>query len=115
MNQDTTKQWMHTHGSAESYSFFRVPYRCTVTDFQACAGADIGDAQTLTLTELGGGETLGVYTFGSGIAAGATGSWAADSTNGGHVLEEGEVIKVTGTAGAAGPVACDITLDPYAR
>jgi hypothetical protein len=117
MDQDIRVQWMHTFGStAASYSYFRVPYRCTLRDLQGTIQGDIGDAQTLTASVLSNSHALGVLTFGSTIAAGAIGTWVADATYGDEVLEADEVIKLTGSAtGAAHDIAIDCELDPYAR
>jgi len=78
---------------------------------------DPGDADTLTVTENSAGTALGVATFGSGLSSGDSATWVANTTTGDHVLEAGEVIKVTGSIAANQPadVLVNIELDPYAR
>lgn len=91
-----------------------VPVRCIVKDCQASVSADPGDAETVTLAD--GSTTLGVLTFGSDIAAGATGTYVADSDGGETVLDAGDVIKVTITQCTAAAVFTGyIEIDPFVR
>ena len=97
---------------------FQVPYRCTLRKITGVCQADIGDAQTVTVTggnAVGATTALGVLTWGSTIAAGAVGTWATNATTGGTVLEAGHYLKLVTSAGAAGKVDLLIELDPYAR
>lgn len=79
-------------GAAADF-YIPVPTRCTVRTMQAACSADPGDAETITL--LDGSNTVGVLTFGSTIAAGATGTYAADATYGATIFDAGDVIKLT--------------------
>jgi len=117
MDQDIHFQHSMTGSTGAAVTeYFRVPYRCTLRDVKAVAQADIGDSETLTLTEKVAGTALGVAAFGDDIAAGALATWTADADNGDHVLEKGEFIKIVLTqCTAAGKVDIDIELDPYAR
>ena len=118
MDQDTRFQFIHTLTGGASVSYLTVPYRCTLRDFATTLqGTDPGDGDTLTVTENSAGTALGVATFGSGLAAGDSATWVADTTTGDHVLAAGEVILVTGSVAANQPatVLIDIELDPYAR
>jgi len=91
-----------------------VPCRCTIQAIQATPDADPGDAETITVKS--GSDTIGVLTFGSDIAAGATGTYVADSTNGKLVLDAGAVITLTITALTAAAVfAGYVDFDEYAR
>lgn len=117
MNEDIRMQINLTtaNGSATS-AYMAVPYNCTLRDFEATCQGDPGDDDTITVTENSAGTSLGVYTFGSDIAAGATGTWVADSTDGGHELVAGEVIKFTSSSCAAAVDICmNVELDPACR
>ena len=99
-------------------TYFLVPYRCTLRDFTGIVQADPGDDETVTVT---GGATvatattaLGVLTFGNDIAAGAIGTWVADTTTGDTILEEGYYVKMVTTAAAAAVLDINIELDIYA-
>ncbi|WP_289020401.1 hypothetical protein [Desulfobacter postgatei] len=99
-------------------TYFQVPYRCTVRSVAGIVQADPGDAETVTVT---GGTTaatattaLGTLTFGTDIAAGAVGTWAADATTGNTVLEEGSFLKIVTSAAAAADLDLNIELDPHA-
>lgn len=99
--------------------YFRVPYRCTLRGVSGVVQADPGDAETITVT---GGATvatattaLGTLTFGTDIAAGATGTWAANATTGSTVLEAGAFLKLVTSAAAAAKCDMIIELDPFAR
>lgn len=95
--------------------YFIVPYRCTLRNITGIVQGDPGDDETITFTESVASTALGVLTFGNDIAAGATGTWVADSTTGAHVLEAGELIKMVTSTAAAAQCNLDIELDPYAR
>lgn len=98
--------------------YFRVPYRCTLRGVSGIVQADPGDGETITVT---GGATvaaataLGTLTFGTDIAAGAIGTWAADATTGTTVLESGSYLKLVTSAAAAAKCDLIIELDPFAR
>lgn len=99
-------------------TYFQVPYRCKLRDVAGIVQADPGDAETVTVT---GGATaatattaLGTLTFGTDIAAGAVGTWAADGSTGNTILEEGHFLKFVTSAAAAANLDLNIELDPYA-
>ena len=95
---------------------FVCPYKCTVRDLIGAVSADPGDDETVTLTNLTQTKTLGVLTFGSGIAANAKGVWAADGTDGNNVNNEGDVLLFTTSDCAAAAVfAMILELDPKCR
>ena len=95
--------------------FFRVPYRCTLRAVSGIVQADPGDDETIAFTNNADTTGLGVLTFGNNIAAGATGVWVPDATNGKQVLEEGDVIRFVTSAAAAAQCDLNFELDPYAR
>ena len=100
---------------AASYSIIINPYKCTLKNVVAMVAVDPGDSDTLTITAVGGSETLGVYTYGTTLAAGSTGTWVADTTNGDHVLTALEGILITGSNGAAAGVSTILVeFDPHA-
>jgi len=101
------------NGSAAVH-YIPVPFRCVVKDCQAAVDGDPGDAETLTLND--GTNDLGVLTFGSDIAAGATGTFVSDATNGNTVLEKDAYIKLTLTDQVAAITYIGhIELDEFAR
>ena len=102
-------------GATSSVSFYiPVPTRCTVKAAQAACSADPGDAETITFRD--GSNTVGVLTYGTDIAAGATGTYAANATYGETVFEAGDVITVTISALTAAATFCGyIEIDEYAR
>ena len=73
-------------------TFVVTPCRCTVKGMQAVCDADPGDAETITISD--GTNDIGVLTYGTGIAAGATGTFTADSTNGDTVFAAGDTIQI---------------------
>lgn len=100
--------------SAAATFYIPVPARCTVKNIQAACSVDPGDADTITISK--GDTTVGVLTYGTDIAAGATGVFAADATHGETIFEAGEVIKVVISQLAAAATFCgSIVLDEYAR
>lgn len=100
-------------GGATNF-YVPIPTRCTVKSVQAAPNADPGDAETITVAD--GSDTIGVLTFGTDIAAGATGTYAADSTNGSKVIDAGDVLKLTVTQlTAAATFTGYIEIDEYAR
>ena len=102
--------------SGKTY-FVQVPFACQVTTVRVTAqNSDIGDADTVTISDGIGGNDIGVATFGSDIAAGAKATYVADSTYGNQDLEINDIIQVVVSAlGAAGDrVFVEIELDPYA-
>jgi hypothetical protein len=91
-----------------------IPTRCTVKGMQAACSADPGDAETITIKS--GANTVGVLTYGTGIAAGAKGTYAADSTYGETVFAaEGVITIVISQLTAAATFCGYIELDEYAR
>ena len=118
MDQDIHFQHSTAFAAGAKTTFYQVPYRCTLRKISGIVQANPGDDDTITVT---GGATvdaatnLGVLTFGENIAAGAVGSWVADATDGGTVLEEGSFLKFVTSAASAAVVNLDIELDPYAR
>lgn len=117
---DSNIQFPHTisFASGAVTEFFQVPYRCTLRNVSGIVQADPGDAETITFT--GGATTaaataLGTLTFGSDIAAGAVGTWAADATTGNTVLAAGSYIKMVTSAASAAKCDLIIELDPFAR
>jgi len=118
MDQDIHFQHPTAFATAATTTYFQVPYRCTIRKISGIVQADPGDDETITVT---GGATvaaatnLGILTFGETIAAGAVGSWVADATDGGTVLEEGSFLKFVTSDASAAVVNLDIELDPYAR
>ena len=100
--------------SADVTFYIPVPTRCTVKSVQAACSVDPGDADTITITKAT--TAIGVLTYGTDIAAGATGTYAADATTGQTIFEAGDVIKVViSTLGAAATFCGYIVLDEYAR
>ena len=119
MDQDIHFQHNIDFAAGAITHYFIVPYRCTLRDFTGIVQADPGDDETITVTHeptVGGTSTaLGVLTFGNTIAAGAIGTWVADTTTGNTVLGEGEYIVMVTSTAAAAQCNCDLELDPYAR
>lgn len=100
-------------GAAADF-YIPVPSRCTIKDCQAACSADPGDGETITLAD--GSNTVGVLTFGTGIAAGATGTYAKNATYGETVFEAGDVIKLTvSQLTAAATFVGYIEIDEFAR
>lgn len=94
--------------------YIPAPYRCTVWDMAAAVDADPGDGETITVKK--GATTVGVLTFGTDIAAGAKGTFALDSTNGGTVFEEGDnIVLVASALTAAANFDGWLKLDSIAR
>ena len=89
---------------------FVVPYDCVVRDAKAVVNADPGDAETISI--INGSSTIATLTFGTDIAAGATGTFAKDSTNGNTVLSEGDVLEFTTSAATAATYSVTLELDP---
>jgi phosphoribosylaminoimidazole (AIR) synthetase len=119
MDQDLNFQHRMAFAAGAKTSYFQVPYRCTLRKVSGIVQADPGDAETVTVTTeptVGGtSAALGTLTFGTDIAAGAVGTWAADATTGATVIEKGEFIKFVTSAGADADLDLNIELDPYAR
>lgn len=110
-------EWIHvTANGSATYSYFRAPYRCTIGDFRMVVQTDPGDSDTGTLIAKTGSETLGVATFGATLSGGDTVAWVRDTTNGFHVVDEGEILQVTfSSAAAAAYVLMQLKLNPYAQ
>ena len=119
MLSDTMFQKTMDFATGANTHYYQVPYRCTLADVRGIVQADPGDDQTITVS--GGATvsttttTLGVLTFGSSIAPGAVGEWAADATTGKTILEAGHFIKLVTSAGAAAQCDLSIELNPYAN
>jgi len=99
-------------------SFFYVPYRCTVADIGGIVQADPGDGETVTVTygtTVAAATAIGVLTFGTDIAAGAIGTYVANTTTGKTVLAQGSYLKFVTSAAAAAVLDMSIELDPHAR
>jgi hypothetical protein len=78
---------------AQTY-YRKTPFRCCLADVVAVAAlSDIGDADTVTIINEDG-DTVGVATFGSDIAAGAKATFVLDATNGGYIFEANESYTV---------------------
>lgn len=100
--------------SAATTFYIPVPSRCTIKTVQAACSADPGDAETITVSKAT--TTVGVLTYGSDIAAGAVGTYAADSTGGETVFAAGDVVKVVISQLTAAATFCGyIEFDEYAR
>lgn len=94
--------------------YIPVPCRCTILSAQASPSADPGDAETITFAD--GSTDVGVLTFGTDIAAGATGTYAADADDGENIFDAGDVIKVTvSQLTAAATFHGYIEIDEYCR
>jgi len=99
-------------------TYFYVPYKCTVADIAGIVQADPGDDETVTVTygaTVTAATAIGVLTFGSTIAAGAIGTYVANTTTGKTVLAEGSYLKFVTTAAATAILDISIELDPHAR
>ena len=99
-----------TGGTQDHYVV--VPYECTVRTALATCDADPGDGDTITIAY--GATTIGVVTFGSSIAAGATGTYAVDASGKDTRVPAGGVLKITmsqSDAAVAGYLS--IQLDEY--
>ena len=95
-------------------NYVPVPVRCTLLGAQASPDADPGDAETITFAN--GSSTLGTLTFDSDIAAGATGTYTANSTYGDLVVAADGVIKITVSQCSAPAVFQGyLEIDPNAR
>jgi len=101
-----------TGGAATFY--IPVPVRCTIKTAQAAASVDPGDAETIEFYD--GSNKVGTLTYGSDIAAGATGTYAADGTYGQTIFDAGDVVKVVISQLTAAATFCGyIEFDEYAR
>jgi len=100
-------------GGATTF-YIPVPSRSTIKTVQAACSADPGDGETITVSK--GSTTVGVLTYGTDIAAGATGVYAADSTGGETIFAAGEVVKVVISQLTAAATFCGyIEFDEFAR
>ena len=110
------KLWFTVTGGtgADTIVYIPVPVKGTILDAGAACSADPGDAETIVLAS--GSTTVGTITFGSGIAAGAVGTYGADATNGETVFAAGSSIKATvSTLTAAATFVGYVELDEFAR
>ena len=95
---------------------FVCPYACTVRDLIGVAGADPGDADTITLTNTTQSVTLGVLLWGSDLSTYAKGAWTADATYGDTVCAKGDVLLFTvSTLDQASLLSLILELDPKCR
>jgi len=119
MDQDIIRHHALAFAAGALTTYKRIPYRCTIRDIVAVVQADPGDAETITVTYGATAATastaIGIVTFGTDIAAGALGTWTANSTTGDTVCAEGGFLKFVTTAASAAAVDMDIEFDPYAR
>lgn len=99
-------------GGAITY-FVQAPYKCQIADVIVTAqNADIGDADTVVVTNGKAGTTIGTATFGSGIAAGAKATYvAADATQ--EIDKDGIIQVVVSQLGSSVGVVVTLVLDPY--
>jgi hypothetical protein len=95
-------------------TYFQVPYRCTLRGLSGSVDADPGDGETVTVYKDTGSVELGTLTFGSGIAAGAKGTFAANATYGDTVLAAGDLLKIVTSTASAANLTLTIELDPHA-
>ena len=108
--------WFTVTGAsgAATTIYIPVPVRCTVLSAQAACSADPGDAETIVFAD--GATTVGTLTYGTDIAAGAVGTYAADSTNGENIFAAGEAIKATvSQLTAAATFVGYVEIDEFAR
>ena len=100
--------------NADTVFYIPVPSKCTVLTAQAACSADPGDGETIVFAS--GSTNVGTLTFGTDIAAGATGTYAADATNGETVFSAGGSIKATiSTLTAAATFVDYVEVDEFAR
>jgi hypothetical protein len=103
--------------NSETKYYVQVPIACQIQTVRATSqNSDIGDGDLVTIKDGVAGNTIGVATFGTGIAAGAKATYEANSTYGNQDLEINDVLEIVITAlNAAGDrVFVQIELDPYA-
>jgi len=106
-------QLLSANGSSLVY-YIPAPFDCKVLGMQAACSVDPGDAETIVLSE--NGQTIGTLTFGSTIAAGATGTYAADATYGTKTVNAGDVLCLTfSDCTVAATFSGYIDVDPYCR
>lgn len=84
--------------NGEKTYYITTPARCSLLDMRVTAqNSDIGDADIVTLKD-SSGNTMGVATFDSNIAAGAKATFARNATHGYKTLDAGEVCSVVVSA-----------------
>jgi len=118
MDQDINFQKAIAFASGALTTYFYVPYRCTLRSISGIVQADPGDGETVTVTygtTVAAATAMGTLTFGTDIAAGAIGTWAADATTGDTVMAAGSYLKFVTSAAATAVCDLNIELDPYAR
>ncbi len=97
-------------GGARTY-FVVAPYACHVHDLHVVAqNADIGDADTVVISNGIGGTTIGTATFGSGIAAGAKATYVASDANQ-EIAADGIIQIVVSQLGSAVGIMVHLELD----
>jgi hypothetical protein len=95
---------------AATTSYMVVPYNCVLRDAKAIVDGDPGDGETISL--LNDSKTIGKVTFGSGITAGAMGTYAPDETNGELTLMANSSLSIVTSDAAAANFHLDVELDP---
>ena len=102
MDEDTRFAIYILSSSSATVSLpFVVPYDCMIRDLMGVAGADPGDAQTVTVTNNTQSLTMGVLLWGSTLSTYAKGTWTADVTSGELQCNSGDVLLLTTSNGDA--------------
>ena len=102
-------------GSNSGVTYFVLaPFACHVHDVLVVAqNSDIGDADTVVVSNGIGGTTIGTATFGSTIAAGAKATYVAADANQ-EIAKDGIIEVVVSALDASGDrVHVTLVLDPY--
>lgn len=119
MDQDIHFQHPIAFAAGALTTYWQLPYKCTMRNLRGIVQADPGDDETVTVTYGATAATattaIGVMTFGTDIAAGAVGTWVADTTTGDTVMAADGFLKFVTSAAATAVCDLDIELDPYAR
>jgi hypothetical protein len=100
--------------NSEQTYFVQAPFACHLHDVQVTAqNSDIGDADTVVVSNGIGGTTIGTATFGSTIAAGAKATYVAADANQ-EIAKDGIIQVVVSALDASGDrVFVTLELDPY--
>ena len=99
-----------TGGAATFY--IAAPVDMKIKGVQASNSGIHTGVETITISE--NSQTIGVLTYATGAAVGATGTYAADATYGTKTVNAGDVISVVITQlGAASTYCGYIDFDPY--
>lgn len=102
-------------GTGITTYYVQAPYKCQIAEVIATAHVDIGDDDTVVVSNGKAGTTIGTATFGEGIAAGAKADYEAASAAaaGEEIAKDGIIQIVVSAIAAAGKVAVTLVLDPY--